>query len=319
MNGLKLAEEYFWRCGAPMIERRFADHRDRIAAGLVGDGSECFGFDDEISRDHDWGAGFCLWLNKEDFLKIGKQLHAEYDRLPREFAGFPERKISEWGEGRAGVFEIGNFYKRFIGCESLPASLQEWRLIPETYLAVCTNGKVFVDQLGEFSRFREKLLDYYPEDIRLKKIASRCMTIGRAGQYSFPRCVRHKEYVAAEYAKSMFIRDAISMVFLLNRKYMPYYKWMHRALKDLPTLGQTVHHMTEKLVTLDAQYDWRENIGYLYQRQSSQIEEICATLIGELRSEGLSDSNDDFLAGHGPFVQSKINNEEVRKLNVWIE
>lgn len=303
-----------------MIERRFADHRDRIATGLVGDGSECFGYDDEISRDHDWGAGFCLWVKKEDYLKIGKRLQAEYNMLPREFDGFPDRQVSEWGKERIGVFEIGDFYRRFIGSEKPPSSLQEWRIIPETYLAVCTNGKVFVDELGEFSRFRNILLEYYPEDIRLKKIASRCMTIGRSGQYSLVRCVRHGEYVAAEYAMAMFIRDAISMVFLMNHRYMPYYKWMHRALKDLPGIGQTMHSLISDLVTTPGAHGCgHDSMDSYYQHKFDGIEKICSILITALKREGLSDSESDFLVMHGPLVQSKIRNSEIRELNVWIE
>lgn len=46
----------------------------------------------------------------------------------------------------------------------------------------------------EFTRWRKTLLDFYPEDVRLKKIASRCMTIGQAGQYNLARCVKRGDF-----------------------------------------------------------------------------------------------------------------------------
>ena len=88
MKGLDLAQEYYEQIGAPMLLNRFGDMADRIAVGLVGPGSECFGFDDEISRDHDWGPGFCIWLNQDDYRKQGKAMQTAYSDLPRAFAGF---------------------------------------------------------------------------------------------------------------------------------------------------------------------------------------------------------------------------------------
>ena len=64
MKGLELSKRYYEEYGQAMIQRHFRQYEERIAAGLVGMGSECFGFDDEISRDHDWGPAFCIWLNK---------------------------------------------------------------------------------------------------------------------------------------------------------------------------------------------------------------------------------------------------------------
>ena len=92
MKGLELSEKYFFEIGLHMLQKIFAQYIDRIAAGLVGEGSECYGVDDEISRDHDWGASFCLWLTPEDYTKIGCELQVAYTDLPKEFLGYEQRK-----------------------------------------------------------------------------------------------------------------------------------------------------------------------------------------------------------------------------------
>ena len=53
MKGLALAEEYYRNIGLPVIEKHFPNDIKRMAFGLAGEGSDCFGYDDEISRDHD--------------------------------------------------------------------------------------------------------------------------------------------------------------------------------------------------------------------------------------------------------------------------
>jgi hypothetical protein len=306
MQGLEISEKYFLKFGAPMIETQFPDYKNRIAAGLIGDGSDCYGFDDEISRDHDWGPGFCLWLNKKDYSNIGLKLEDELKKLPSDFEGF-SRQVSEWGEGRIGVFEIGQFYRKFTGFDHLPANNREWRAIPEQNLAAATNGKVFIDPSGEFSAFREGLKKFYPEDVRLKKMASRCMTIARC-QYNYMRCAMRKEEVAASCVEAEFCNDVISLVFLLNRQYKPFFKWMHRAVKSLPTLGETIYQNLLEIVT---------SLGHV--RKNHLINETCYVLIEELRKQGLSTSPSDSLLDHGPIIQSGIKDPDLRNLNVWLE
>jgi hypothetical protein len=314
MKGLELSEHYFSEQGLPMIRAGFPDYETRVAAGLVGDGSECLGYDDEISKDHDWGPGFCVWLNKQDFNSIGASLQQAYEKLPGEFLGYT-RLESTWGKGRVGVFEIGQFYKKYIGFDHVPVALSEWRIIPESYLAAATNGKVFIDNLGEFTAFRKLLLDFYPEDIRLKKIASRCMTIAQQGQYNYSRCIKRREFVAAQYAESLFIMDSISMVFLFNKRYKPFYKWMHKALRELPVIGEDVSRLISDLVMVPT-LESGENV---YQKKVELIEIVCQHIIAELKRQGLSSAESDFLLDHGPIVQQNIKDETLRNSNVWVE
>ena len=66
MKGLELAEKYYKEYGEPMLKEQFPDVLSQIAVGLIGSGSECFGYDDEISEDHDFEPGFCIFLPGED-------------------------------------------------------------------------------------------------------------------------------------------------------------------------------------------------------------------------------------------------------------
>lgn len=306
MNGLTLAERYFTTYGLPLILDKFSAHQERIAAGLVGLGSECLGFDDEFSRDHDWGPGFCLWLTRPDYDEIGRSLQEEYQKLPATFSGF-ERKQSDWGGGRVGVFETGEFYRGFLGRTDAPTALYDWLRIPENSLSVCTAGRVFYDPLGEFSGIRQKLLEFYPDDIRIVKIAARCMSAGQSGQYNFVRSLWRRDYFATQYAETKFCADIMSLVFLLNRSYAPYYKWLLRGIAELPTLGE---FMFEKISAMAKSND--------HEQKRVLMDEICAAVIQELLREGLSDSGSRFLVDHGPVMHEKIADDNLRKMDVWI-
>lgn len=311
MNGLSLAKQYFADCGLPMIRQSFPTYEQRIAAGLVGEGSECFGFDDDISRDHDWGPSFCLWLTDADYEKIGCALTDAYNALPGDFLGFSRREVSEFGGGRVGVMPTSHFYWKYTGLKTAPTTLLEWRRLPENYLAVVTNGEVFMDSLGKFSAIRQKLLAFYPEDVRLKKIVARAAIMAQSGQYNYARSIKRKEYVAAQCALYEFIRAAFSMVYLLNKRYMPFYKWAHRGIKDLPVLSETY------VMFSDLCADRCD--GDAHAKREKIIEQLCTLVIAELKRQSLTDSNSDFLQDHCTQIMQRIKDEDIRRLHILAE
>ena len=226
IKGIELSREFYEKIGKPVLEELFPEYMGKAAVGLVGEGSECYGFDDVLSTDHDYGPGFCVWLPQKEYEEIGKEMNQIYDALPSEYRGISEKITRIESVGRRGILEIGTFYKKFLGTGGVPEKLREWLVIPEHYLAVATNGSVFEDRLGRFTEIREKLLEYYPEDVRLKKIAARAITMAHSGQCNYNRMMQRHDTVAAVLALSEFTRAALSMVYLLNKKYAPYYKWM---------------------------------------------------------------------------------------------
>ncbi|MBQ8664344.1 MAG: DUF4037 domain-containing protein [Mailhella sp.] len=308
-SGLALSRRFF-QASLPLLNDCLPDVMACAAAGLAGEGSECLGVDDAVSRDHDWGPAFCLWIPDELLLKERTRIEAAMALLPKSFEGFPVRMSPERRMGRVGPLPLRGFYRNFLGLDHAPQTWKEWRSIPEYHLCSCTNGAVFMDNLGEFSAMREALLAYYPEDVRRKKIAARCMVMAQTGQYNLPRALQRGELVTAMLAAARFAEAALSMAFLLNRRFMPFYKWTARLATDLPILGRETVDVARKLsrTAWDHEAQGMDAVG--------RIEELCAQVAEKLRSLGLTDEPGDWLWTLGPSVQKGIHDLELRRLNV---
>lgn len=306
MKGLEIAERFYEEYGREMIASQFGGYETVIAAGVAGEGSDCFGYDDEISRDHDFEAGFCLWIPERLERELKFKLSRAYAKLPKEYLGVKRAQHSLWGQNRRGVILIEEFYRRFTGCPGVPESLEAWLQVPAYSLACAVNGKVFRDDLGEFSKVRRILMDGYPEDVRLKKIAASAVLMAQSGQYNFGRCMRRGEYGAAAMAIYEFVQNGLAVIFLLNRRYMPYYKWAFRAARELPMLSGTAVEL-ELLLTPEM-----TDGGMMQER----IEKISADIIKELHFQGLTSGNWDYLEPHAYEVMERIRDSGLRNMHV---
>ncbi len=313
MKGLELAEKYYEACGRPMLDTQFPEAAKYAAAGLVGHGSECFGFDDEISMDHDYGPSFCIWLPREIYERYGARMQEAYDALPGEFMGFAARSVEEQGRGRVGILCLEDFYREFIGRDVPPASAGDWLALDESSLAAAVNGRVFEDRLGRFSAMRESLLGYYPREVWLRRLAQSMARAAQAGQYNYARAMKRGERLAAEMALTDFVRESMRTVYLLNRTYAPYDKWLKRGLAALPA-GAEIGDMLDLLYTIpDPAQAWAgaspDDYRYCLNTDDGRvliIEAVCNVIVQMLHERELSDLQDNFLQNHIDTILGKI-------------
>lgn len=310
MNGLELARGYYEEYGRPMLESGFADILPYLAIGFVGSGSEHYGFDDEVSRDHDYEPGFCIFLPGEDIVTRRQEflLERAYAKLPKEYKNVKRQPISPVGGNRNGVIRTADFYTAKVGAPDGNLSLEAWLHTPDYALAEAVNGEVFYDGYGEFTGIREKLRRM-PEDIRLKRLAGNLLIMAQAGQYNFARCLKHGEPEAAQLACVEFVKAAMQSAFLLARRYMPYYKWSFRALRGLEGGAELAGKLSLLLggdnstpATAEKKYD--------------TIEEIAAMTITSLREKELTDAVCGDLEKHAYSVNDHIRDSNLRNMHI---
>ena len=255
LTGMELCRRYYEEYGRPMIAGKFHAYESRIAVGLVGKGSDCFGFDDVLSQDHDFGPRFVMWVTKKVYDEIGEELQEAYDKLPNQFLGV-DRIETFHGKDRSGVMIIEEFYKNLLGFDLVgmlahnhedTASGKEsldtikcWLSVQEYGLAAAVNGEVFRDDEGIFTQYRKLLSAYYPKAVWYRKVAQTCALFSQSGQYNLPRMRRRGQLVSAELAKAECAKQAMKLYYLLNRKYAPHDKWLYKGMPENPqmTLGE---------------------------------------------------------------------------------
>jgi len=229
-NSLRFYDKYV----GPMIREKFGQYEDRIAVGLAGEGSDCFGYDDFMSRDHDFGTGVCLWLTSSDYKLFGESLRDAYDSL---IAGMPGNELTARLRARRGVMTIDGFYSNVLGisvpAESGKLTEDEWLALDHSCLATATNGAVFRDDKGIFSSFRSYLLSYYPDRVWRFRIADELHKFASSLQVNYARCMSRGDTVAAKMCHLNGLSAAMELFFLLHRQYPPYYKWTYRRLCEI--------------------------------------------------------------------------------------
>lgn len=262
-KGLDICRSYYEKYGAPMIREKFSDYEDKIAVGLFGEGSDCFGFDDEVSRDHDWGPGFMMLVRKNVYDKIGEELKRAYEDLPKEFLGY-KRVTTPEGSGRVGVICIEKLLCRYLGemfgindkddmasalgiatDSALTGVIVQERLVyvPETVLAQFVNGEIWRDDTGVITAIREKMGEYYSDDVWRHKLGVSLILTGQCGQYNLLRELKRGDRVTSFTYLSDYIKNMLHTLFIINRKYAPYDKWLVRAAGELNIHPETADIM----------------------------------------------------------------------------
>lgn len=305
--GLKLSRDFYETFGKKMIEEKFPQYAGRIAVGKAGSGSECFGFDDSLSRDHDFGPGFSMWLTDEDYEKIGESLSQEYENILNEYIKSVSEKNSlkaediqssyrnDLAKKRTGVRKISDFYEEHTGFPYGPVNDGDYLTCDDAGLAAAVNGEVYRDDLGEFSAVRARLKMNFPPYVRFLKIANLFTMLGREAQYNFKRVSLRKDYTAAALVRDSAVRDALQLIYLLNAVYAPHEKWLRRGINGLPHISYL-----GRLIDDIELSDVRDT-----DRLQRYFEKLCFTVLREVKDQGIVWGDSTFLPDYAENFRRK--------------
>ncbi len=286
---------------AALIREKFKEYENRIAVGIVGEGSDCFGYDDFISRDHDFGTGVVMWLTNKDRKEFGDRLSQEYDNLIRSIPG---NNLTVRLSERRGVMTVNGFYSNILGiaCDAEKAELseEEWFRLDHNTLATAVNGEVFRDDPGVFTAFRKLLLDYYPDRVWKVRIINELHKFSAALQVNYARCMSRGDIVAARMAHLEGLQAAMQLFFLMKREFPPYYKWTYRRLSELDEDGRFSRWIKELADTTGDKSVWEgKKYSPKYLNLSDPVvlltERIAELIVAMMNDNRLINDSDPYL------------------------
>jgi len=239
VKGVDLSRRYFQKVGLPALRQHFPGWVDRVACGLIGPGSDVFGYDDEISRDHNWGPRFWVVLSPEDYGAIGRQMTERLlAELPADFEGYGIREFpSGKGERHVRVWDVRDMCESMLGYADVPEDDVSWLGIAEHRLFELHAGEVWHDPQRLLIGLRERT-SYFPEMVWRKRMAFFWEGVFFAD--NFVRCAVRGERVAEQMYLGWALHCIMRLAFMLNRRYAPYRKWLHRAFRELPRLASEI-------------------------------------------------------------------------------
>jgi len=272
MKGLEVARDFFFSWGRPFLTTNFPNLVDRIAAGRIS-GSDVLGGDDEISRDHNWGPQFDLFLSEEDYKAFGEQLSRAINReAPNPWKGY---RLAGAGDKSVPIESIPEWFAKNLKLARFPLAAADWPpSSQESILYFLRHGEIWIDGSGEMSRWRAAL-HQYPEEILRRRLAEECFCIWHYGEYNFVQRMAHRrDPIAIAICLGEFVTGVMRIVLLMSRDFTPYWKWLSFEFRKQSEAQQHVK-MLEELVSI-------QNI----ERQVEIVQSVCALVHRQLLHGG---------------------------------
>ncbi len=252
---IDVSRDFFHEVVKPILEKEFPAETAQTAFGVFGYGSEVLRMDDAYSTDHHWGIRINALMPEEIFQARREVIQETVSAgLPATWRGHSLREGLSGGRGLS-LTSLEAYLMRTIGLDHPPQTYAEWLSLPEEDIIHVVEGELWHDPAGRFSSVRETLKKYYPEPVRLRRIAHWCRYYSGMGAYALKRALlRNNEY----YANITFtraIRLGVQLAFLLDKRYFPYDKWTLAYFRRLPRLAARLGRLVDEAVRLSTPWE----------------------------------------------------------------
>lgn len=233
-SGADLAQDYYRSVVRPLVHARWPGLPH--AAARLGGGSDVLGFDDEVSRDHDWGLRLDLFVEEDLVPAVDEHLH---DKLPATFAGHRTRFATTWDASdhhRVNVTTVAAFSRARLGFDATtPLGHVEWLSLTGQAALEVTAGPVFEDTDGGLSVVRERL-SRQPDDVWRYAVATDWVRLREELPF-VARAGAGGDDLGSRLVAARLVRVLAHLGYLLERRWPPYAKWFGRGFLDLPSSG----------------------------------------------------------------------------------
>ncbi|MEL6404699.1 MAG: DUF4037 domain-containing protein [Chloroflexota bacterium] len=245
ISGLDLSDAFYTQVVKPIIDQHDPDLH--YAAARIGAGSEVLGFDDAMSRDHDWGPFITIFLDEEEaHLADALQDTLRY-ALPHQFMGYSTNFITAPEDPSVSVMAITThgtvnhrvtsttveaYVSAYLGWDSkTELTPADWLSFPSHKLRSVISGRVFHDGIGHLTHTRATL-GWYPEDVWRYLLAAQWRRLGEEDHLMMRACYRG-DGIGATLIASRLVNDIMRLCFLMEEQYAPYPKWFGTAFAQL--------------------------------------------------------------------------------------
>jgi len=257
--GMQLSEQLYTQIVKEIITRSFP--KLKYSAGLIDYGSDVLGYDNEVSKDHQWGPRLSIFLSTSDIIEYGEKLENTLsEQLPQDFLGFStnfsgtkldfirhmEVPVDNRIKHIIRIHSLEEFFQQHLGLDiQRKFSIENWLYFPQQRLITIRKGKIFHDDLNA-SKIKQMLF-YYPDDIwfyllacEWDKISVEESFVGRCGDVS--------DEIGSTLIANRIIQHIMNICFLQEKQYIPYSKWFGTAFKELkgsiiltPIISEILH------------------------------------------------------------------------------